>query len=96
MNNVPTDPTFESNWYFVDEDAGTVQVCIHLGGEDLVDTVTLITRDGSARGKFNIETFKFNASINIPDLKYCCSGKRLLKNSADFHSKFWREEVHDS
>jgi len=47
-----TAPAFERNNYFVDEDAGTVQVCMHLGGEGLVDNVTLFTLDaGSARGK---------------------------------------------
>ena len=37
----------------MDEGAGAVQVCIHLGGEGLVDSVTLST-DG---GKFNVITF---------------------------------------
>ena len=41
----------------MDEGAGTVQVCMHLGGEDLVDNITLFTLDGSARGKFNFDTF---------------------------------------
>jgi len=51
-----TGPAFESNQYFVDEGAGAVQVCMHLGGEGLVDNVTLFTLDGSARGKFNLVT----------------------------------------
>jgi len=46
----------ESNHYLVDEGAGAVQVCMHLGGEGLVDNVTLSTLDGSARGKFNLVT----------------------------------------
>ena len=49
-------PTFESNQYFVDEGAGAVEVCMHLGGRGLVDSVTLSTLNGSARGKFNVVT----------------------------------------
>ena len=41
----------------MDEGAGTVQVCMHLGGMGLVDNVTLSTLDGSARGEFNVVTF---------------------------------------
>jgi len=52
-----TAPGFDSSQYIVDEGAATVQVCMHLGGEDLVDNVTLFTLDGSARGKFNFDTF---------------------------------------
>lgn len=38
------------------EGAGAVQVCMYLGGEGLVDSVTLSTSDGSAKGKFNVVT----------------------------------------
>ena len=41
----------------MDEGDGSVQVCMHLGGEGLVDNVTLFTLDGgSARGKLNVVT----------------------------------------
>lgn len=53
----------ESNQYVVDEGAGTVQVCMHLGGKDLVDNVTVFTLDGSARGKCNLVTIF--ESINL-------------------------------
>ena len=51
-----TAPAFENNYYLVGEGAGAVQVCMHLGGEGLVDSVTLSTLDGSARGKYNVGT----------------------------------------
>ena len=38
----------------MDEGAGAVEVCMHLGGEGLVDNVTLFTRSISALGKFII------------------------------------------
>ena len=53
----------ESNHYVVDEGASAVQVCMHLGGKDLVDNVTLFTLDGSARGKRNLVTIF--ESINL-------------------------------
>lgn len=76
----------------MDEGAGTVQVCMHLGGMGLVDRITLSTLDGSARGKFNVVIILL---INNPDLNCCCSGKGLLKSSADFSSELWRKEVHN-
>ena len=47
----------------MDESAGTVQVCMHLGGVGLVDNVTLSTLDGSARGEFNVVTYFFGILI---------------------------------
>ena len=40
----------------MDEGAGAVEVCMHLGREGLADNFTLSTLDGSARGKFNVVT----------------------------------------
>jgi len=68
---------------------------MHLGGEGLVDNVTLFTLDGSARGKCNLVTIFLKHQFNNPDLNYCCRGKRLFKNSAEFHSKVWRKEMHN-
>ena len=47
-------PAFESNYYFVDEGAGAVEVCMHLGGEGVEDNVTLFTRSRSAKGKLTL------------------------------------------
>ena len=77
----------------MDEGAGTVQVCMHLGGEDLVDNVSLFTLDGTARGKFNVAILRYSFHSLIFLIRYCCRGKRLFKSSAKFHIKFWRKEM---